>query len=148
MNNFYTATVYEKGAEVIRMLFILLGEEKFQKGMAEYFKRYDGGAITTEDFVDVMTAQDSRIDKDWFSRWYKTPGTPSVTIKETYSSDKLELAFTQENKIAEKQSLGFTETYIPVKMSMYNSKGEKLALKTDAADQPFLEQVILILKNK
>ncbi len=148
MNNFYTATVYEKGAEVIRMLFILLGEEKFQKGMAEYFKKYDGGAITTEDFVEVMTAQDARIDKEWFSRWYKTPGTPSVTIKETYSADKLELVFTQENKIAEKQNLGFTETYIPVKMSIYNSKGEKLALKTDAADQPFLEQGILILKDK
>lgn len=148
MNNFYTATVYEKGAEVIRMLFILLGEEKFQAGMAEYFKKFDGGAITTEDFVDVMTAQESRIDKEWFSRWYKTPGTPSVTIKETFDGGSLKLEFTQTNKIALEQDLGFTETYIPVKMSVYDKSGKRAKLETDAADQPFLDKGILVLKNK
>ncbi len=148
MNNFYTATVYEKGAEVIRMLFVLLGEEKFQKGMAEYFKKFDGGAITTEDFVDVMTAQEPKIDKDWFSRWYQTPGTPEVTITETHKNAELELSFSQENKISEKQNLGFTETYIPVKLSIYNSRGDLIPLKTAEKEQPFLEKGIVILKEK
>ncbi len=148
MNNFYTSTVYEKGAEVIRMLFILLGEDKFQKGMAEYFKKFDGQAITTEDFVDVMTAKEPRIDKEWFLRWYKTPGTPSVLITEEYSSGTLKLKFIQENKVSKAQKLGFTETYIPVKMSIYNSKGHKFRLSSKATDQPFLHKGILILKNK
>lgn len=148
MNNFYTATVYEKGAEVIRMLFILLGEEKFQKGMTEYFKAFDGGAITTEDFVDVMTAQEPKIDKDWFLRWYKTPGTPEVVITETHTDSGLELSFSQENKVSEKQELGFSETYIPVKLSIYDSKGNKMDLKSQVKDQPFLDKGIIILKEK
>ncbi len=148
MNNFYTPTVYEKGAEVIRMLFILLGEEKFQKGMTEYFKEFDGKAVTTEDFVDVMTAEEPRVDKEWFLRWYKTPGTPSVTITEEYSSGNLRLKFIQENKVSKMQKLGFTETYIPIKMSIYNSKGHKFILSSKAVDQPFLDKGILILKNK
>jgi len=148
MNNFYTSTVYEKGAEVIRMIHILLGEEKFQQGMKEYFELYDGKAITTEDFVNVMTKQDSRIDKEWFSRWYKTPGTPTVNITESFGGGVLKIKLEQSNRIAKEQGLGFEETYIPIKMSIYSGAGEKLALESNAVDQPFLQEGIVLLKTK
>jgi aminopeptidase N len=148
MNNFYTATVYEKGAEVIRMLHTLLGEEKFQLGMKEYFKLYDGKAITTEDFVNVMTKQDSRIDKACFLRWYQTPGTPRVEITEKYKEGVLTLKFEQSNPIAKQQSLGFEETYIPIRMSIYEKDGLPTVLRSVAPDQPFLENGIVLLKEK
>ncbi len=75
IRNFYTMTVYEKGAEVVRMQHTLLGEEKFQAGMRLYFQRHDGQAVTTDDFVQAM--QDaSGIDLQQFRRWYDVPGTP------------------------------------------------------------------------
>lgn len=148
MNNFYTATVYEKGAEVIRMLHTLLGEEKFQKGMKEYFDLYDGKAITTEDFLNVMTKQDSRIDKDLFSRWYQTPGTPMIEIVEKYKDGVLTLKFNQSNRIAKEQGLGFEETYVPIKMSVYDEDGAPIALKSEALNQPFLKEGIVLLTSK
>ncbi|HVJ24340.1 MAG TPA: M1 family aminopeptidase, partial [Burkholderiales bacterium] len=75
IRNFYTMTVYEKGAEVVRMQHTLLGEQKFQAGMQLYFKRHDGQAVTTDDFVQAM--QDaSGVDLAQFKRWYDVPGTP------------------------------------------------------------------------
>ena len=68
MNNFYTVTVYDKGAEVIRMMHTLLGEEKFQQGMALYFERHDGQAVTCDDFVAAMSDA-SGIDLTQFKRW-------------------------------------------------------------------------------
>jgi aminopeptidase N len=78
IRNFYTMTVYEKGAEVVRMQHTLLGEEKFQAGMRLYFKRHDGQAVTCDDFVQAM--QDaSGVDLGQFRRWYDVAGTPVVT---------------------------------------------------------------------
>src|SRR5918992_1408658 len=77
IRNFYTMTVYEKGAEVVRMQHTLLGEEKFQAGMRLYFKRHDGQAVTCDDFVQAM--QDaSGIDLSQFKRWYDVAGTPTL----------------------------------------------------------------------
>src|SRR5215468_7869123 len=77
INNFYTATVYEKGAEVVRMLNVLLGAEGFRKGMDLYFARHDGHAATVEDFVTCF-ADATGTDLDQFMRWYEQPGTPEV----------------------------------------------------------------------
>ena len=77
INNFYTATVYEKGAEVIRMLHTLLGAEGFRNGMDLYFSYHDGQAVTCDDFVDCMAEANSR-DLDQFMRWYGQAGTPRV----------------------------------------------------------------------
>lgn len=148
MNNFYTATVYEKGAEIIRMFHTLLGEEKFQKGMDEYFKLYDGKAITTEDFVNVMCSQDSKIDKDLMTRWYKTPGTPHVEIEENYDESKktLTIEYSQTNSVAKKLGLGFEQTYIPIKASLYTN-GAKVETQKHTEDQPFLSKGVYILKD-
>ncbi len=83
INNFYTMTVYEKGAEVIRMMHTLLGEQRFQQGVALYFQRFDGQAVTCEDFVQAM--QDaSGIDLTQFRLWYSQAGTPLLRARERY----------------------------------------------------------------
>ena len=78
INNFYTATVYEKGAEVIRMLHTLLGPEGFRNGMDLYFSYHDGQAVTCDDFVEVMSEANNGFDLDQFMRWYSQAGTPRV----------------------------------------------------------------------
>ncbi|WP_394147106.1 aminopeptidase N [Shewanella atlantica] len=86
MNNFYTVTVYNKGAEVIRMMHTLLGEDSFQAGMKLYFERHDGQAVTCDDFAAAM--QDaSGIDLTLFKRWYSQSGTPVVTVTEKYDAE-------------------------------------------------------------
>ena len=79
MNNFYTVTVYDKGAEVIRMLWSLLGEEGFKRGLAVYFERHDGQAVTCDDFVDAMQSANS-VDLTLFKHWYSQSGTPRVQV--------------------------------------------------------------------
>jgi aminopeptidase N len=94
IRNFYTMTVYEKGAEVVRMQHTLLGEEKFQKGMQLYFKRHDGQAVTTDDFVAAM--QDaSGIDLSQFKRWYDVAGTPVLDVSPKYENGRFELTVKQ-----------------------------------------------------
>ncbi|WP_438997627.1 aminopeptidase N [Candidatus Puniceispirillum sp.] len=80
INNFYTATVYEKGAEVIRMMAAFLGRDGFRKGMDLYFKRHDGSAVTCDDFVAAL-ADSNDIDLSGFARWYEQAGTPHLLVK-------------------------------------------------------------------
>ena len=80
INNFYTATVYEKGAEINRMMATLLGKEKFRQGTDEYFRRHDGQAVTVEDWVAALTAG-SGVDLSNFLTWYNQPGTPKLVAK-------------------------------------------------------------------
>ena len=94
MNNFYTVTVYDKGAEVIRMMNTLLTEEGFKKGIDLYFKRHDGQAVTCDDFVSAMADANNR-DLTGFSRWYSQSGTPVVTVLEKQTASKLTLEFEQ-----------------------------------------------------
>jgi len=98
MDNFYTSTVYEKGAEVIRMIHTMLGEEGFQKGMKLYFERHDGDAVTIDDFVSSM-ADANNINFESFMPWYSQSGTPEVSIKDEYDSDSkvYTATFTQNN---------------------------------------------------
>jgi aminopeptidase N len=94
IRNFYTTTVYEKGAEVVRMQHTLLGEEKFQAGMKLYFKRHDGQAVTCDDFVQAM--QDaSGVDLTQFKRWYDIAGTPVLDAKGDYRDGKFTLTVKQ-----------------------------------------------------
>jgi aminopeptidase N len=99
IRNFYTMTVYEKGAEVVRMQHRLLGEEKFQAGMRLYFRRHDGQAVTCDDFVQAMedaTASDaSRIDLAQFKRWYDVAGTPILDARGEYADGSFTLTVKQ-----------------------------------------------------
>ena len=94
IRNFYTMTVYEKGAEVVRMQHTLLGEEKFQAGMRKYFERHDGQAVTCDDFVQAM--QDaSGIDLTQFRRWYDVAGTPVLDCNGEYAGGTFTLTIKQ-----------------------------------------------------
>jgi aminopeptidase N len=129
MNNFYTVTVYEKGAEVIRMMHTLLGEDKFQAGMKLYFKRHDGCAATCDDFVAAM--QDaSGIDLTQFKLWYSQSGTPELTVTDNYDETKQQYSLTVEQCTpatqdqAQKQAL-----HIPLNIELYRHNGDIIALQ-------------------
>src|SRR5215468_478077 len=85
INNFYTATVYEKGAEVVRMIKTLLGEAAFRAGMDLYFERHDGQAVTVEQFVQCFADVSGR-DMRQFMRWYSQAGTPEIKVESRYDS--------------------------------------------------------------
>ncbi len=95
ISNFYTTTVYEKGAEVVGMLRTLLGASRFRAGSDLYFARHDGGAVTTEDFVDAM-AEVSGMDLTQFRRWYDQAGTPVLTVSEARDDEALTLTVVQD----------------------------------------------------
>jgi len=98
INNFYTTTVYEKGAEVIRMLHTLLGNNAYQAGVALYFQRHDGQAVTCDDFVNAM--QDaSGIDLCQFRRWYAQSGTPELNVDCHYDADTESYTLTMQQQI-------------------------------------------------
>ncbi len=95
ISNFYTTTVYEKGAEVVGMLRTILGASRFRGGSDLYFARHDGGAVTTEDFVDAM-AEVSGMDLTQFRRWYDQAGTPVLSVSEAREADVVTLKVVQE----------------------------------------------------
>ena len=99
INNFYTPTVYEKGAEIIRLIHTFLGEENFQKGMKLYVSRYDGQAVTCEDFLSAMQDASNK-DLSLFKRWYSQSGTPelNVDINQDAQSNNLNITFDQETQ--------------------------------------------------
>ncbi|HEY9380443.1 MAG TPA: aminopeptidase N [Burkholderiales bacterium] len=87
ISNFYTPTVYEKGAEVVRMIHTLIGKDAFRRGMDLYFRRHDGEAVTTDEFVNAM-ADASQVDLTQFKRWYDQAGTPVLETSGTYDAAK------------------------------------------------------------
>lgn len=92
INNFYTTTVYEKGAEIVRMIANTLGPDDFRKGTDEYFRRYDGQAVTVEDFLSALSITDDKIED--FIDWYRQPGTPVVSGHQDYDSAAQRLTIT------------------------------------------------------
>nr|WP_227677971.1 aminopeptidase N [Psychrobacter frigidicola] len=92
INNFYTTTIYEKGAEIVRMLANTLGPDNFRRGTDEYFRRYDGQAVTVEDFLSALSITDSKIEE--FIAWYRQPGTPILSGHQHYDSATQTLTIT------------------------------------------------------
>lgn len=128
MNNFYTATVYEKGAEVIRMIHTLLGEENYRKATDLYFASFDGQAVTTGDFLWAMS-EASGVNLDEFTKWYHQSGTPKLKVHEEFENGTYTLTLTQEVPNAvngEKQEPYF----FPLKIALFNTTGEEILEKT------------------
>ncbi len=136
INNFYTMTVYRKGAEVIRMIRTLIGEENFHKAMDLYFERYDGQAVTTEDFVNVMEDASGR-DLTQFKRWYDQAGTPVLDIESEY--DKKQKTFTLTVKQTtpatpgQKMKLPF---HLPLAVGLISSKCEDMPTTLAGENKP------------
>jgi len=128
INNFYTATVYEKGAEVLRMMQTVLGKEKFRKGMDLYFKRYDGQAVTIEDFVKAMEDV-SGMDLSHFRLWYSQAGTPLVQVQDDYDEHQkiYRLNISQHTPDTPNQK-NKEALPIPIALALFNQKGEPLKL--------------------
>ena len=122
MNNFYTATVYEKGAEVIRMIHTFIGEDAFQKGMKTYFKRYDGMAVRVEEFLDAMSFENDHFDVDRFKRWYFQKGTPKICVKIDYSPKTATLDIHVEQFPLE----GQRPFYFPLNIGLIGENGQNI----------------------
>ncbi len=126
IDNFYTVTVYEKGAEVIRMLQSLLGIDLFKKGVSRYFELFDGQAVTTDDWVSAMEQVSGR-DLRQFKLWYDQAGTPKVSVQTQYfretKSYEIKLKQKIKNPLTEKPQKPF---HIPLKIGLLSRKGEPL----------------------
>ena len=131
ISNFYTVTIYEKGAEVVRMIANLLGPELFRKGTDLYFEKFDGMAVTTEDFVATME-EVSGFDLAQFRRWYSQAGTPVLSAKGSY--DEAANTYTLSVKQSCPASPGQPEKqsfFIPFAISLLDSQGASMQLQLD-----------------
>lgn len=129
INNFYTATIYNKGAEVIRMQQTILGKEGFRRGMDCYFERHDGQAVTIDDFVAAMEAANG-VDLSQMAHWYNQAGTPEVSVEETFEKGSLKLLFQQfcpaTPECQEKKPF-----CIPIKVAFFDKDGHELQMGQD-----------------
>lgn len=131
INNFYTATVYNKGAEVLRMMQTILGKVLFRKGMDLYFARHDGQAVTIEDFV--VTMEDvSGIDLHQFRLWYSQSGTPTLTVSDNYDANKkiYTLVFYQSLPATPGQNKKLP-MHIPVRVSLFGQDGKEIPMQIE-----------------
>ncbi len=128
INNFYTATVYEKGAEVVRMIQTLIGNDAFRRGMDLYFERHDGQAVTCDDFVAAM-ADAAGFDFAPFMTWYRQAGTPKVTARGEYSADARRYTLTLAQNGAPSPGQAEKAPYlIPVAVGLVGPEGGDLDL--------------------
>ena len=126
INNFYTSTVYQKGAEVIRMMQTILGREKFRAGMDLYFKRHDGQAVTCDDFAAAMEDA-SGVDLDQFKRWYSQAGTPQISVEESYDATAKTYTLTLTQRGTPTPGQPVKEPYhIPVAVGLVGADGKDL----------------------
>jgi len=148
INNFYTVTVYNKGAEVVRMYQSLFGIEGFRKGMDLYFRRHDGQAVTTDDFCAAM-ADANHFDLSQFKRWYDQAGTPEVNVTDEYDPENkvYKLTMTQfcPDSAGQSDKLPF---FIPVITGLLNDQG--VALKPECDDDINIDDegnMLLVVKE-
>jgi aminopeptidase N len=149
INNFYTVTIYDKGAEVIRMLSHLLGKKKFRLGMDNYFARFDGEAVSCDDFIDAME-QANQANLEQFRFWYSQVGTPELTIAWHHDHDSHRFTLSVEQKPS--SVLGFDEKQylqIPLKISLLDAQGKLIVINPDAeSGESKFEMVLDINKAK
>ena len=125
INNFYTATVYEKGAELIRMLNLIIGEKDYFDAIKLFFNKHDGEAITVEDWIKVFEESTGRDLKQFFL-WYTQSGTPIVKAKEKYSSGDFIIELTQKIP-TQNESVKAKSMVIPINLSFIDDNGLKIA---------------------
>ncbi len=147
INNFYTATVYEKGSELVRMLHTLLGPQGFRAGTDLYFERHDGQAVTVEAFVQAL-ADANQQDLGDFMRWYRQPGTPTLKAVTHYHAERQEfvLELTQQLPVRE----GFAQPLplvIPVRMALLGGNGEALPLVLAGEEGAPLERLLVLRES-
>ena len=155
INNFYTATVYEKGAEVVRMLKTVIGDDAFREGMNLYFARNDGRAATVEDFISAMEEASDR-DLTQFKRWYDQSGTPELVVSGKYSplDEIYELTVAQSTPPTPRQS-SKAPLHIPLVTGLIGEDGQSLPLHPASAgagavegNEPATETVLELTQHE
>lgn len=141
INNFYTSTIYNKGAEVLRMMQTILGKAMFRKGMDLYFTRHDGQAVTIEDFVRAMEDV-SGVDLRHFRLWYSQAGTPVLTIEDDYDAQKKLYHLTMHQQTPKTPGSPHKKPlHIPVRMGLLDKDGNELPLQIN--DEPISKEKVL-----
>jgi aminopeptidase N len=136
INNFYTATVYEKGAEVVRMLQTLLGRDGFRKGMDLYFERHDGQAATVEEFVRCFEDA-SGTDLTQFRLWYSQAGTPELVCALRYDGAKKRAELEVEQVLSPTPGQAHKKPmHIPLKLGLLGANGHDVTLKLESGEEP------------
>ncbi len=147
IDNFYTPTVYEKGAEVIRMLQTIVGKEGFQNGLNTYFKRHDGLAVTCDDFVNaIISGSGSNLDQQKFMHWYEQCGTPHLDVHNEYdaSSEVLTITVKQTHK-ATKGYANNKPYIIPVSVGLLSETGT--SIKFEYEGKIYNQTAVLLLEH-
>ena len=130
INNFYTVTVYNKGAEVIRMMHTLIGPNTFRKAMDLYFERHDGSAVTIHEFVTAMEDA-SGYDLTQFRRWYHQAGTPNVRLSDNYDEKNQQYTLSIEQHPGEVDGREQQQAFhIPIKLSLLDTNGQAIQFST------------------
>ncbi len=156
INNFYTTTVYEKGAEIVRMIANTLGADDFRKGTDEYFRRYDGQAVTVEDFLSALSITNGKVEE--FIDWYRQPGTPVVSGHQDYDSATQTLIITLSQQTRHVSGFDAPKSLpIPVATALFDKESGKIIaermLLLDQAIQTFTfegvsaEPVVSLLRD-
>ena len=156
INNFYTTTVYEKGAEIVRMIANTLGADDFRKGTDEYFRRYDGQAVTVEDFLSALSITNDKVEE--FIDWYRQPGTPVVSGHQDYNSATQTLTITLSQQTRHVSGFDAPKPLpIPVATALFDKESGKIIaermLLLDQAIQTFTfegvsaEPVVSLLRD-
>ena len=156
INNFYTTTVYEKGAEIVRMIANTLGADDFRKGTDEYFRRYDGQAVTVEDFLSALSITNGKVEE--FIDWYRQPGTPVVSGHQDYDSATQTLTITLSQQTRHVSGFDAPKPLpIPVATALFDKESGKIIaermLLLDQAKQTFTfegvsaEPVVSLLRD-
>lgn len=145
MNNFYTVTVYNKGAEVVRMFQTLLGKESFRRGMDLYFRRHDGQAVTCDDFQAAM-ADASGADLEQFGLWYSQAGTPILEVEPTYDPAAQTYAITlRQRPPVHQDATKYRSMQIPVAVGLVGAQGRDLPLDPGSPGVLRVERTTAIL---
>ena len=146
MNNFYTATVYEKGSEVIRMIRTIIGKESFRRAVNVYFDTYDGQAVTTDDFVEVMEKV-SKTDLSLFRKWYSMAGTPVCKLTSDYDSEGILTIAVSQSIPSNLKGLVDHTMHIPMLMSFVTEEGICSASSLDGYSPNDDNQFLIELKE-
>ena len=146
INNFYTLTVYEKGAEVVRMIRTLVGDDGFRKGSDLYFQRHDGQAVTCDDFVNAMEAAND-IDLKQFRTWYSQAGTPVLEVLEEYNQQDKTYRLTLNQSCAATPGQQVKDPlHIPVKLGLLSANGSVANICINSSEP--CTETIIELKEK
>lgn len=149
INNFYTSTVYQKGAEVVRMIHTLLGAETFRRGTDLYFDRFDGHAVTTDDFVAVME-EVSGYDLSRFKLWYTQAGTPELDVRCEYEASRRRYTLLVSQRIPPTPGQPNKKPmHIPLRLALLNQSGNAIPLRLDGEpDSQGTERVLSVVDTE